>query len=701
MDLTTHWDHIQIECVNTHKALQLVAAEIFRAEELGVSCTLVDKSTFPQAFSNNFLIESAGKINFSNLEIRYNYLVRHAASSMLQVWDEFDRFLSVFEQINRLGFQLGYPYEICSSGLRVLNQEYEKDVINRLSEVAIEMENKKNSLFWNLPSIVYEILADLKFESKSLANALENIIKITNNSLITRQLSQAVESLAATSQVNADILYNEFLGRLDSPVVYLSISVLLGLAKFSLQEAHSRALVLARSEQLIYRRLGISCLGYFQYSNDEIHHRLLKVTIDCLETFREISNPDISVILAEVYGNLTGKSEEAEKDLIELALSSHISVKNQVTHMLVLKAKEAFNQSWYREALFNLTQPPLPSLKMIEQLSFCIKQHYVKNEPDKALGIIEAFASNWDYHISEEDKDLPNTLYTTLIELYNNHLEVLLKGITRWFASSNQRLHLVAWKLQLHFSRIQTQTPTNSEINEESIRKKMEESAKITLSKQVLDNLDEQTVEYIIYRVAGYVVDAYSLASLLLSALRREPSSTNINNLVASILAEYVLYNYPIDGGNFLKYFLSLETTSKLEKEVIQTALTHSNSYFEARENLPRLKELKTPSQRIYLLRLAEWKYRASVMEEVRKQSIFSLMITNIPLKYGQSFSIEQDGKFTESSKLSTFHYEQEKPQGSLIDPIGIESQRLQWINIGLDESLCNIEDILTEEGNI
>jgi hypothetical protein len=88
-------------------------------------------------------------------------------------------------------------------------------------------------------------------------------------------------------------------------------------------------------------------------------------------------------------------------------------------------------------------------------------------------------------------------------------------------------------------------------------------------------------------------------------------------------------------------------------------------------------------------------------MEEVRKQSIFSLMITNIPLKYGQSFSIERDGKFTESSKLSTFHYEQEKPQGSLIDPIGIESQRLQWINIGLDESLCNIEDILTEEGNI
>ncbi|MCA6504435.1 MAG: hypothetical protein IM585_16620 [Pseudanabaena sp. M135S2SP2A07QC] len=687
MDLTTHWDHIQIECVNTHKALQLVAAEIFRTEELGVSCTLVDKSTFPQAFSNNFLIESAGKINISNLEIRYNYLVRHAASSMLQVWDEFDRFLSVFEQINRLGFQLGYSYEICSSGLRVLNQEYEKDVINRLSEVAIELENKKNSLFWNLPSIVYEILADLKFESKSLANALEHIIKITNNGLVTRQLSQAVESLAATSQVNADILYNEFLGRLDSPVVYLSISVLLGLAKFSLQEAHRRALALARSEQLIYRRVGISCLGYFQYSNDEIHQRLLKVTIDCFEAFRETINPEIDADLAKAYGNLTGKSEKAQRAFMELTSRDNLTIKDQVAQILVLKSNEAFNQSWYREAIFNLTQPSLPSLGMIERLSFCIQQHYVKNEPDTALDMIEAFAANWDYCIADEDKDLPNILYTTLIELYNNHLEILLKGITRWFASSNQRLHLAAWKVQLHFSRIQTQTSPNSEINEESIRKKMEESAKITLSKQVLDNLDEQTVEYIIYRVAGYVVDAYSLDSILLSALSREPSSTNINNLVASILAEYVLYNYPIDGGNFLKYFLSLETTSKLEKEVIQTALTHSNSYFEARENLPRLKELKTPSQRIYPLRLAEWKYQASVMEEARKRSIFSLMVTNIPLKYGRSFSVAQDGKFTEPSKLSTFYYEQEKPQGELIDPVGQAFQRLYWRNIGLNEN--------------
>jgi hypothetical protein len=148
-----------------------------------------------------------------------------------------------------------------------------------------------------------------------------------------------------------------------------------------------------------------------------------------------------------------------------------------------------------------------------------------------------------------------------------------------------------------------------------------------------------------------------------------------------------VLYNYPIDGGNFLKYFLSLETTSKLEKEVIQTALTHSNSYFEARENLPRLKELKTPSQRIYPLRLAEWKYQASVMEEARKRSIFSLMVTNIPLKYGRSFSVAQDGKFTEPSKLSTFYYEQEKPQGELIDPVGQAFQRLYWRNIGLNEN--------------
>jgi hypothetical protein len=354
-----------------------------------------------------------------------------------------------------------------------------------------------------------------------------------------------------------------------------------------------------------------------------------------------------------------------------------------------LKTKEAVNQSWHREALLNVIQPPLPSLRMIEQLDLCIK-YYVEHKPDTALDIIETLAINWEYHGDREETELPAILDTTFLDLYNNHRDVLMKGITRWFASNNQHLNLAAFKVQQYFSKISL-TTSDDETNKEAVHREIENSLEMTLSKQILDALDEHQVINLIYRLVGYIVlDAYSLSSLLLSVLRREQNASTINSLVTHLLANHVLYNYPGDGRRFFEYFLGLEAISELEKEVIYAALKHSDLYFEARKNLPYLKEFKPSSQRLYLLQLAEWKHQSLIMDEARKRSVFSFMTTNIPLKYGRSFSIERDGSFTEPSKLSSFHHEQELPCGELIDPIGQLIQRLKWKTVGLENLQSN-----------
>lgn len=699
MDTTPHWKQVQRDFADIHTALQRVATAIFQVGEVAVPCSHESENGLDQALSHAFLTKSDGQIAFVNPDIRREYLARHAANILFQAWDDPKDFCDELNQIQRCTFQVDHSHKVAAIALLVLNQEYEKDITRRISEVAAQgIKGIKNSLFWDLFHPFCETLPNLKFEPESLADALENVIQAAAQDLAGGQLYYAVEHLAARSQVDADVLYNEFLVRAESPVVNLTINVLLGLAKSSLQEAHYRAITLVDSETLIYRRIGISALGRFQYSNNGEQRKLLNSTLDKLEAFRKIANPEIDDILAQAYGNLLEESEEAERAFVELALRNNLAVKNQIVHILCLKAREAFTQSWYRETISNLIQPSLPSLRMIEELDSCIK-YYAENEPNTALGIIEALAINWDYSSAKEERDLPDILDTTFVELYNNHRDILLKGITRWLASSNQHLHLTAWKVQLHFSRVLT-TTLNNETTEESIRRKIRNSAKITLSKQALDELDDQTVVYIIYRIAGYVVDAYSLASLLLSVLKREPSLPSVTGLVTSLLVNYVLYNYPGDGGDFLKYSLEFETTSDLEREIIQTALSHSDSYFEGRQSLPRLKEFKPSSQQVYLLRLAEWKHQASIIDEARKRSIFSFMTTNIPLKYGRAFSIEREGNFTEPSKLATFHHEQERPQGELIDPVGQTYQRLQWRNIGLEDLEPNSRDSHTGDPN-
>jgi len=409
--------------------LQWVAAAIFQAGEVVVPYSHETENYLDHVLSHAFLTKIDDKVVFLNPDIRYDYLVRYAVNLLLQSWDEFDGFCSIFYQIYQFSFQIDHAREICSSVLIILNQEYEKDVIGRIFEVVIqETKDKRNSLFWNIFYPFCEALPNLRFESKSLADVLEKVIQAIARDHAGGQLyhaveklDHAVEKLAARSHVDADVLYNEFLARSDSPVVSLTLNVLLGLAKFSLQEAHRRALALANSDNLIYRRIGISALGYFKYSDNDIQHNLLKSTIEQLEAFRKITNPEIDYILAQAYGNLVRQSEDAAKAFIELALRNDLAVKNQVSHILFLKAEEAFTQSWYREALLNLIQPPLPSLGMIEKLDSCINL-YAKNEPDTALDIIETVAINWDYSSAEQENELSSILNTTFLEIYNNHL---------------------------------------------------------------------------------------------------------------------------------------------------------------------------------------------------------------------------------------------------------------------------------------
>jgi hypothetical protein len=220
---------------------------------------------------------------------------------------------------------------------------------------------------------------------------------------------------------------------------------------------------------------------------------------------------------------------------------------------------------------------------------------------------------------------------------------------------------------------------TTGVVDEEEVK-----SPVLTLSKKVLDTLDEQTVIYVLCRVMGYVTDARSLAALLLSALGREPYSPNIAGYVTELLVEYVLYNYPRDAGEYLRSRMEGGDVTQTELQVIQTALEHSDAYFKARQNLPRLKEFHPPSQRVYRLQLAHWKQQIAMKQEVEQRSLLMSLFPTVPIKYGRGSFLEQEGTFTEPSKFGTFSHEMELPQGEFINPLGQIHQRIRGQSVGL-----------------
>jgi hypothetical protein len=332
---------------------------------------------------------------------------------------------------------------------------------------------------------------------------------------------------------------------------------------------------------------------------------------------------------------------------------------------------------------------------MLNSLDYCIN-YCLKNDSNTALQLIEFIALGWDYS-SGQQASLPKILDTTFIELHNNHLNALNGTITRWFASQNKQLHLAGTDVLRFFN--STPVHESDENATEVVHKKTAKNRlSITLSKEVLDTLDEQTVILVIYRIAGYITNIASLAAILLSALKRETYSPNLTSLIVEFLSDYVLYNHPLDAGQYLKSRMKDDDVAKAELKVIQEALNRSDAYFDARQKLPYLKELKPSSQRTHLLQLAKWKQEALMMKEAEQSSIFAAIFPTVKLKYGRAIAYEREGDFTEPSQMATFSYEAEFPQGEFINPLGQLRMRLQCQNVGLNNTKNSTEDEITGE---
>ena len=98
------------------------------------------------------------------------------------------------------------------------------------------------------------------------------------------------------------------------------------------------------------------------------------------------------------------------------------------------------------------------------------------------------------------------------------------------------------------------------------------------------------------------------------------------------------------------------------------------------------MNEFQPPSQRRYLLRLAEHRQQTEIMDRAKESSVLLNIMQELPLKYGRGHFMERDGGFTEPSELVPFSVSVEKPRAEILDPIGHTSRRLGWQSVGLRE---------------
>ncbi len=682
-DLTPHWQRIRRNHPDAHSALRRVAELTY--EQYGEPVSLPAGEDDPSAALELGLLErNDDGIVFSDLDVRRDYLVRYVADLALGAWDDPKEFARALDDARDRTLDLGTRREVTTIVLLVLARDHGKDIVGRMGEVARSGAGSedRNDLFWGLYHPFCEALPEITVEPGELADALEAVFEATSNDLTGGFVYGAVEKLATRSRAGAEVLYEVFTSRPDSPVVSFAANALVGLANFDLPEAHRRALDLTDSEQPTLRRAGIAGLGRFDYARSE-HPELLESTWKRLQALKAMPDPEIGQALARAYGNLLGQKPEVTEALVELAARPDLATLHQIAAILSAQTREARSEPWYRSALLRLARVPTSYSATWRELDHCASD-CAKDDPELAVEFMEAVVVGRDYGARGVKGELTEMLGSTFSELMVNHPEALAAAVTRWFASGERRLHRAARDVVRHH---QGHTIDGGRPWPE-------------LSKSVLDGLDEQTVTYALERIMGHItIGGHYLAAMLLSAVRRESCSPDFLNFVAWALGEHVLYNFPREAGDYLRGRVGAEDASEAERQVAQAALDHSEGYFEALRNLPKLEEFRPPWRRLYPLRLAHLKQQAAISEEADRRSVLASLFSKIPLKYGRSFFMERDGEYTEPSELGEVSVGMDLPRGELIDPVGQQIQRLHWQSAGLKEDEDGTQNESDEDG--
>lgn len=348
------------------------------------------------------------------------------------------------------------------------------------------------------------------------------------------------------------------------------------------------------------------------------------------------------------YGVLINKLPNAKNkifDIVHHNQSGEVAV--ALSHVLYLNSQSESKNNWYRNALLELTTFEDGYRGIFNNLT---NAFFGIGEQNKAL-IFEYL----ERYISNEGN---NPTYVEgfkqyLIHLATTELSVLEAELTRWLNNDNFRFHVAAQKVY-SIASIHGVKPLNLDI-------------------AILDTLSFFDVQFILYKIVGYIHDKEYLESLIFSSLKKSHLDPNHIALVVELFVHYVLYNYP--GSRDFLIEKSKDAVG-VEKETIERILAIYQEQMGSYKPLP--KELRPSPERLQKLfsRFTEQINKSMGAEQKFKDPSILDFIRKFTVKNGKtSFRVNKGefGKFQYSQKSGMNSYEQafEPPKGEFTDPTG------------------------------
>lgn len=368
------------------------------------------------------------------------------------------------------------------------------------------------------------------------------------------------------------------------------------------------------------------------------------------------SEPTLSSEILWIYYN----QKENFPDLLPQIIDGCIGRNNsQINHVLSrLICMELFAPShdltWIKKGLLSLTVIDTEHLATFSNIESALTK-LLQWDKEIIYNYLNLFIEN-------ENNDIKNIngFKDVFTKLYSSDRVTLQKWITLWLNNDNIRFHVAVLYVC-----------SNLWVNDYK---------DIQLDKTVLDSLEPSDIEFILYKIAGWIQSKEHLESLIFSALRYKKIDKNIQNLIVELFCNHILYNYPMTS-NYLSE--KKPKATKFEKAVIDEILEFHRERSNIKIEKPN--ELKPSFKRLDSIFQKEALESLNAKDDNKfKDPSFINMFPKVTLKFKGSYFMRNEeygvtSRYTEKFKLNYIEQSFEFPSGVFIDPVGQHYQQLQW----------------------
>lgn len=375
-----------------------------------------------------------------------------------------------------------------------------------------------------------------------------------------------------------------------------------------------------------------------------------------LKSIEDLNNDALNAELIFCYGLLIDKFSLARRKLIDIPKRHNgKDVFFALARIVNMKIKNENDEEWLNEALTilsHLSNHHIGTYKQVE-LALC---SVLNSKPNMVFKYLEAY-------IEDENNELKNIegFKQIFSDLADNNINLLQEWITLWLNNDNYRFHHVISKV--------------SQILWLYKKRNLE------LDKSIVSSLKPYDLEFILYKIVGYIHSKEHLESLVYSVLKYKQESTIIDQIIIQLFCYYIIYNYPAS----IK-FLQIQKTeaNEQQKKFIETVERYYGDVFTLPKEKP--KELAPSPDRLQLLFNQSTKDfgKSEDMSPFREASFLD-MVTKVSLKTGNNFFSRDNyfygtnNRYTNKSTMGHFSSSFELPSGEFTDPVGQEYNRYIW----------------------